>query len=95
MYEYEAAPNSVSFAQLEAHFAYELFDPNCVVKVTSNNQEIAKAEATALLCSSLNYGFTEICLHVTSPDKSTGQVYRVQIVRNANPRLSSLVARDV
>lgn len=91
VFEYETVLNSVPYTQLEAHFSYEIFDPSCVVKVTSNNQIVEKTDDSGLLCAVLNYGFTEINLNVTSPDKSNIQDYKIQIVKNTAPRLASFI----
>lgn len=74
VFEYDA---SVGYQQMAATFCYSVFDPNCAIKVTSNSKSIEKepSEDNANLYSfELSYGFTEVCINVTSPDKSKQQV---------------------
>lgn len=74
VFEYEVV---VDYKQLEYKFSYEVFDPLCTVKVTSNNKTVEYDETEGTFIKRLNYGFTTILINVKSPDNSNTQVSNI------------------
>jgi hypothetical protein len=70
VYEYNSI---VDFKTTDAKFKTDLFDPGCTVESTCNKSVINKNEES-FYCFTLNYGYTEIVVKVTSPNKSSSQV---------------------
>ncbi len=86
-YEYEA---HAAFDQLTVGFDCQTFDPECSVNVKCN----LSMPLLDWLDLELNYGFSELCVLVTSPDKTASITYRVLIFRSILPRLSVFSALD-
>ena len=71
IFEYEVI---VGYKVVDFEFNYEIFDPECEVKVTSNKKIIDYDAHQNMFVTKLNYGFTTINICVESPDKSYLQV---------------------
>ncbi len=86
-YDYEAyAP----FDKLTSDVDCQTFDPDCNVEVICNlSKPLLDWHSFGL-----NYGFSELCLKVTSPDKTTTVIYRVIIFKRILPRLALFAATN-
>lgn len=84
LFDYETR---VKFAQKEIEIKASVIDPNCVIEINCNGKPVAKINEV-YLCT-LNYGLSEIITKLTSPDKTKEQVYKVNIKRDAFPRICS------
>jgi hypothetical protein len=63
----------VEYKIADVKFKLELFDPNCSLDVLVNKIKLDKTNDEYL--SNLYYGYTELTINVTSPNKSNSQVY--------------------
>jgi hypothetical protein len=54
-------------------FKLELFDPGCSIECTNNSSDLSINEQS-YYCFSLNHGYSEIVIKVTSPNKTNTQV---------------------
>lgn len=84
VFDYET---NVGFRQTECQIKADFTDFECTVEVSCNNKQTNKLND--LYVCSLNYGFSEIQVKLTSPNKLKTQVYNIITNRDWIPRICS------
>lgn len=87
IFEYET---KVIFSQKIVELKSSVIDPNCGVEISCNSKIIEKGNDW-FICN-LNYGFSDIQIKLTSPNKTKEQIYKILIYRNPLPRISSFTS---
>jgi hypothetical protein len=64
----------VDFRLAEIKFKCELFDSSCSLEVLGNKKSMSKSD-DSFYTLGLNFGYSEVLLKVTSPNKANNQVY--------------------
>jgi len=84
VFEYET---SVEFRKTQVQITANVTDPECIVELSCNKKQINKQKDDQFYICLLNYGFSEVELKLTSPDKSKTQIYKITIKRDCIPRI--------
>ena len=75
----------------EVKFSIEILDPACGIEVLSEKTPLTKNDADSTYKLTLNFGFTNLIVKVTSPDKTKTQEYAFELLRGSIPRLCSFL----
>ncbi len=87
-FEYET---NAKYACKEVHLKANVIDPECTIEIMCNNKALTYNQQNNNNICLLNYGFSEIQIKLTSPDKATILVYKIIINRDLFPRLTSFL----
>jgi hypothetical protein len=86
IFEYET---NTKYACKEVNLKTNVIDPECTIEIMCNNKALTYNQQNNVCL--LNYGFSEIQIKLTSPNKATIQVYKIIINRDLFPRLTSFL----